>query len=158
MSTFILIGGAIIALVISFFKDRNKTKRSIGMAKGMLIKTGWDIMGVLAIVGLILALLPETLIQELLGNPNLFLSGVYGALIGTVTIIPAFIAFPLSASLVESGANLVAISAFITTLTMVGFATLPLEIEHFGKKFAVVRNLLSFFIALIIAGGMVIFL
>ncbi len=62
------------------------------------------------------------------------MSGLYGAMIGTITIIPAFIAFPLADSLVESGANLVAVAAFITTLTMVGFTTLPIEIEHFGKN------------------------
>ncbi|HDH27594.1 MAG TPA: permease, partial [Euryarchaeota archaeon] len=39
----------------------------------------------------------------------------------------------------------------ITTLTMVGFVTLPLEIKVLGKKLAILRNLFSFIIALIIA-------
>ena len=129
MSTIILIGCALLALAISFFKDRVKTKKSMGMAKGMLFKTAWDIIGVLAIVGLILALLPESLIQELLGNSNTFLSGIYGALIGTVTIIPAFIAFPLSSSLVKSGANLVAISAFMPQTSTQIAAQLGIEDE-----------------------------
>jgi len=79
---------------------------------------------------------------------------LYGALIGTVTIIPAFIAFPLSSSLVRGGAYLVAVAAFITTLTMVGFATIPIEIEHFGKKFTFTRNMLSFIFAIFISLGM----
>lgn len=158
MNTVLLILGSLLALLWSYSKDRKKTIKSLKMAKGMFLKTAVDIIGVLALVGLVLAAIPDNLIQSLLGNSNNFLSSIYGAVIGTVTIIPAFIAFPLADSLVKSGANLIAIAAFITTLTMVGFATFPIEIEHFGKKFTIIRNSLSFIFALLIAGGMVIIL
>ena len=158
MNTVLLILGSLLALLWSYSKDRKKTIKSLKMAKGMFLKTAVDIIGVLALVGLVLAAIPDNLIQSLLGNSNNFLSSLYGAVIGTVTIIPAFIAFPLADSLVKSGANLIAIAAFITTLTMVGFATFPIEIEHFGKKFTIIRNSLSFIFALLIAGGMVIIL
>ena len=41
--------------------------------------------------------------------------------------------------------------AFITTLTMIGVVTLPLEIKELGKKMALLRNGLSFIIAIVIA-------
>ncbi len=41
--------------------------------------------------------------------------------------------------------------AFLTTLTMVGIVTFPLEKKEFGLKFAVTRNALSFVSALVIA-------
>lgn len=158
MSTILLLSGTLTALGVSYYKSKEKTKKSVMMAKGMFLKTAQSIVGILALIGLILALIPQSLIKDLLGNSSYFLSGLYGALIGTVTIIPAFIAFPLADSLFKSGANLVGIAAFITTLTMVGFATLPIEIEHFGKKFAFIRNLFSFILAIFIALGMVIIL
>jgi uncharacterized membrane protein YraQ (UPF0718 family) len=158
MSTVILLTVSFLAVGISFFKDKKKTKKSLMMAKGMFLNTAGSIIGILMLIGLMLGLIPPEVIKDLLGNSSLFLSGFYGAVIGAVTIIPAFIAFPLAASLFESGANLVGIAAFITTLTMVGIATLPIEIEHFGKKFALVRNGLSFILALLIALGMVIIL
>ena len=43
------------------------------------------------------------------------------------------------------------LATFITTLTMIGMVTLPLEIKKLGKKFALLRNGLSFIIAIIIA-------
>ncbi len=49
------------------------------------------------------------------------------------------------------GAGLTAIAAFVTTLTMIGFVFLPLEIKELGKKFAFIRNGLSFIAAMIIA-------
>ena len=46
----------------------------------------------------------------------------------------------LAGSLVQKGAHLIAVAAFLTTLTMVGLVTMPIEIEHFDKKFAIIRN------------------
>ncbi len=158
VTTVLLIASSVLALGFSFLKDKDKTIESVKMARGLFIKTGSQIIVILALIGLFLALVPEDSIRNLLGGSNPILSGLYGALIGTITILPAFIAFPLSSSLVERGAHLIAVAAFITTLTMVGFVTMPIEIEHFGKKFTFIRNAVSFFVALIIAGGMVIFL
>ena len=158
MNTVLLILGSLLALLWSFLRDKKKTIKSLKMAKRMFLKTAVDIIGVLGLVGLVLAAIPDNLIQSLLGSSNTFISSLYGAVIGTITIIPAFIAFPLADSLVKSGANLIAVAAFITTLTMVGFATFPIEVDHFGKKFTIVRNGLSFIFALLIAGGMVIIL
>ena len=43
------------------------------------------------------------------------------------------------------------ISAFTTTLMMVGIITYPIEKQYFGIKVTIIRNLLSLIIALIIA-------
>jgi len=75
------------------------------------------------------------------------LVGVVGALMH----IPALLSFPLAASLLYNGASISAVAAFITTLTMIGTITLPLEIKELGKKMAILRNGLSFVIAIIIA-------
>ncbi|BBE31125.1 permease [Tepiditoga spiralis] len=158
MNTIILISLAVILFIWSIIKSKKKTKASLKIAKGMFLGMVSELIGIMAIVALVLSYLPPDLIKKLLGNSNLFLSSIYGAVIGTITIIPAFIAFPLSKSLYESGANLVAIAAFITTLTMVGFATMPIEIEHFGKKFTFYRNFLSFVFALVVALGMAVIL
>jgi len=49
------------------------------------------------------------------------------------------------------------LAAFTTTLMMVGILTFPIEKAYFGTKVTVVRNILSFFIALAvaIAGGII---
>lgn len=153
MTVIILIVISVILMCSSIIKSRNKSKQAIGIAKKMFLNTFAEVLGVMAIVGLLLALFPPDLIKEILGSENKILSTIYGALVGTITIMPAFIAFPLSKSLYINGAHLVAIAAFLTTLTMVGFATFPIEVKHFGKKFTIVRNLISFLMALIIAFG-----
>ncbi|MGL1890384.1 MAG: permease [Spirochaetaceae bacterium] len=154
MTTVIMIIIALSFLLFSITKSRSKTRQAVKFAKGMFINTFVEILGVMAIVGFILALLPPDLIKNLLGSSSKLLSSIYGAIIGTITIMPAFIAFPLSKSLYISGAHLVAIASFLTTLTMVGVATFPIEIKHFGIKFTLIRNVISFAMALIIAFGM----
>ena len=151
MTTAILIGLAVALLAWSWRRDAHKTRLSLQIAKGHLTGIGPTIASILALIGLVLAIIPQQYIQALLGGTSTFLSTVAAAVIGTVTILPAFVAFPLSASLVERGAHVVAVAAFITTLTMVGFATLPIEISYFGKRFAFLRNAASFVAALVIA-------
>ena len=151
MTTLILIAISAVLLIISIIKSRKKSRDVALIAKKMFLGTIVEVAGVMAIVGLILALLPQELIQKILGGGNVMQSTIYGALIGTVTIMPAFIAFPLTKSLFVNGAHIVSLAAFLTTLTMVGFATFPIEARHFGEKFAIVRNSVSFMMALVIA-------
>ena len=73
------------------------------------------------------------------------------AIIGSVTLVPGFVAFPLAAVLIESGAGLMQIAVFISTLMMVGIVTIPLEIKYFGKKAALIRNSLAFAFSFLVA-------
>ncbi|WP_425447799.1 permease [Dethiothermospora halolimnae] len=154
MTTILLIVLAVTALIWSLIKDKLKTKKVVYMSFKLFKSTFSEVFFLMALVALFLSLIPESIIKTLLGSKNEMLSIGWGALIGTITIIPAFVAFPLAGSLLNSGANLVAISAFITTLTMVGFATMPIEIKYFGKKFTFIRNGISILVAIIIALGM----
>ncbi|MBT3312741.1 MAG: hypothetical protein HN379_12190, partial [Desulfobacteraceae bacterium] len=51
----------------------------------------------------------------------------------------------------EDGVSLLAVTAFIMAWTTVGLAMLPLEATFFGKRFAIIRNTINFFFAIIIA-------
>lgn len=151
MTTIILIVGALGGLGLSLKKDLKKTKTTLGHAKAMMQAMLSDILGVLLLIGLIMALLPPATIEAYIGDQSGFLGLVSAALLGTITLIPAFVAFPLIGSLRDSGGGMMTLTAFLTTLTMVGVVTFPLEKESFGLKFAAVRNGLSFIFALGIA-------
>lgn len=141
----------VIWFVVSLFKDKSKTFNSIKMSSGMMKNMIGEIIGILFLIGLILTFIPPEIIKKYLGQSNILLSTVISAFIGSITLIPAFVAFPLAGSLVNAGASIVPIVAFLTTLTMVGMVTFPLERREFGFKFALTRNLLSFGFAVIIA-------
>lgn len=141
----------IILFIVSVTKDKNKTFDSIKMSSGLMKSMIGEIIGILFLIGLILTFIPPEKIKQYLGGSNILISTFVSAILGSITLIPAFVAFPLVGSIVKAGANIVPIVAFLTTLTMVGFVTFPLEKKEFGVKFALTRNILSFVFAIIIA-------
>ena len=142
---------AVAGLLIAFIKDRKKTTRSLKIAGKSFIKILPMVLIIIVFIGLLLGFVPPSQISRFVGEQ----SGMKGVLLvgvaGALMYIPALLAFPLAASLLESGASVTAVAAFITTLTMVGIITLPLEIKELGKKMALLRNGISFVIAIIIA-------
>ncbi len=137
-------------LFYSFIKDRQKTRQALKIAYNSFRNILPSMLGIIGLIGLMLALVPKETIEGLFGNNSpagiLIISAV-----GSVTLIPAFIAFPLAASLLQAGASIMAVSIFITTLLMVGVLTAPMEIQYFGKKFTILRNVFSLAAALGIA-------
>ena len=75
---------------------------------------------------------------------------VFGALIGSITLMPGFIAYPLCGFLIRNGVSYPIIAVFVTTLMMVGIVTIPIEKRYFGLKVTLLRNILSFIGAIII--------
>ncbi len=83
---------------------------------------------------MMLAILTPEQISNLLGSESGWYGVLVAAVIGSITLIPGFIAFPLAAALLKSGAGYMQIAAFVSTLMMVGIVTMPVEISYFGKK------------------------
>jgi uncharacterized membrane protein YraQ (UPF0718 family) len=143
-----------ICLVLSFNKSKEKTKKAFKIAKKAFVRTAPTLLTVLGIVGLTLGILTPETISRFIGEEAGILATLVASLIGAITLIPSLVAFPLSGSLLRSGATVTTISAFITTSVMVGVVTAPLEMKTLGKKFTLLRNGLGFAAALIIASIM----
>lgn len=142
---------AIVLTVVSLMKDKKKTFVAMKKSKGMMGNMLSEIVAIIFLIGLILTFIPPETIKSVLGSANTYVSTVIAALVGSITLIPAFVAFPLVGSLVDAGASIVPAVAFLTTLTMVGIVTFSLEKKEFGTKFAITRNMLSFCFAIIVA-------
>lgn len=138
-------------LILSFYKDRNKTYQALKKAKKSIVNILPELIGIIIIIGVILSLLNPETISVLLGEQSGFLGLLGAAMVGAITLIPGFIAFPLAAMLLENGAGSLPIAGFVSTLMMVGIATLPLEYRYFGRKIAIIRNSLAFGFSFLIA-------
>lgn len=136
--------------IISFILDKEKTILGIKKGLKMLLNILNPFLNILIIVAIVLYLIPENVILNYLGPNSGFMGYIIASIIGSITLIPGFISYPIASSLISKGASLGVIAIFMTTLMMVGIVTLPLEIKYFGKKAAIIRNLLNFIIAIII--------
>ncbi len=106
---------------------------------------------VILLVGLLLAIMNPEMISEIIGEKSGWFGIVLAAVIGSITLIPGFVAFPTAALLLQGGAGYMQIGAFISTLMMVGVVTIPVEIKYFGKKLTIYRNILAFLFSFIVA-------
>ena len=141
----------LLCLIVSFFKDKGKTKNAIKVAFKSLLEMLPVVLIVIILIGLLLGFMSPETISKFIGEQSGWEGFLLIAILGTVTHIPALLAFPIAASLLDSGAAFTSVAVFITTLTMIGIVTLPLEIQLMGRKFALLRNGISFVIAILIA-------
>jgi uncharacterized membrane protein YraQ (UPF0718 family) len=146
----ILLGLTFVALVLSLVSDRNKTVSGIKKGLKMFIGLLPTILNVLILVSAFLYLVPKETLSNLLGKNSGLFGIMIAAVLGSVSLIPMFITYPLAAILLKSGVSYRVLAVFITTLLMVGVLTLPLEAKYFGLKISIIRNVLSFIGALVI--------
>lgn len=152
---YVIAGGC---LIVSLLKDKGKTilalKKAFKAFEGILPQ----FLIVLLLVAVSLSILDTSTVSLLLGKDSGLLGVAVAAAIGSITLVPAFVAFPAASALLQKGAGVLQIATFVSCLMMVGVVTLPLEIKYFGKRIAIVRNvaaLLFSFVAAVFVDWMV---
>lgn len=142
---------ALVGIIIAFLKDRSKAIKALKIVGKVFIGILPMTLIIIVVIGLLLGFISSSQISQFIGDQSgpagVFLIGIAGAILH----IPALLAFPLGSSLLQNGASITAVAAFLTTLTMIGMITLPLKIRELGKKMALLRNGFSFIAALAIA-------
>ena len=140
-----------LALVLSLIASREKTLQALRVSYRRLTSILPAFLLMLVLVSIVLFLVPDVVISQYLGADNRFAGVLFASLLGSITLMPGFIAYPLAGILLKKGVAYMVLSAFTTTLMMVGVLTYPIESRYFGARVTVMRNAISFFIALIIA-------
>jgi len=140
-----------LAVLISFIADSERTLKALKMALKKFVTILPAFLGMLMLVSIVLFLIPDRVISQYLGSSNIFTGVLFASFLGSITLMPGFIAFPLCGILLKKGVLYMVLSAFTTTLMMVGIITYPIEKAYFGTKVTIIRNIISLFIALIVA-------
>jgi len=151
VDSYIFYGLAIIFLIISFIKDKKKTKMALKKAWKAFENILPELLVVILLVGFLLAVLNAETISKIIGSESGWFGVILAAIIGSITLIPGFVAFPMAALLLENGAGYMQIAAFVSTLMMVGIITIPVEVKYFGKRITIIRNVLAFLFSFIVA-------
>lgn len=141
------------ALLVSFASDRQKSVKALKMAWKKFFKIVPSFLSMLIMVAVVLYLVPDVMVSQYLGQENTTAAFLLGAVFGSITLIPGFIAFPLSGILLGKGVPYMVLSAFTTTLMIVGVLSFPVERAYFGTRATIIRNALSFCIAIVVALG-----
>jgi uncharacterized membrane protein YraQ (UPF0718 family) len=104
---------------------------------------------------LMLLALAETLIPKqtycLIFPKNWFIGSLIGATVGSISGGNALTSYILGGELRNEGVSMLAITAFIVSWVTVGIIQLPAEAVMLGRRFAIVRNAVSFCTSIVIA-------
>ena len=140
-----------VLLLVSLIKDPKKTVRALKIASKKIYHILPAFLSMLVLVSIILFLVPNSLISHYLGGNGKLVGVIIASVFGSITLMPGFISFPLCGILLQKGVSYMVLSAFSTTMMMVGVITFPVEKAYFGVKVTILRNVISYFIALVIA-------
>jgi len=126
-----------------FFNSWLKTKQTIKVTVPLVI-------GMLLLISCLDLLLNSKWILVLFQN-NFFVDSLIGGTIGSLAAGNPITSYILAGEFLQTGISLAATTAFILTWVTVGLVQLPAESLMLGKKYSIVRNILSFLSAIIIA-------
>ena len=107
------------------------------------------IFSVLLVVAFLQAIIPVELYSKIFTG-NIILDPVIGAIFGSISLGNPIVSYVIADGLLNNGVSVIAITAFIIAWVSVGIVQLPAESYFLGKKFAFVRNITSFFGAILI--------
>ena len=108
------------------------------------------ILGMLLLTSLVFELFPEQLYSGLFGN-GAFLDSLLAAAVGSIAIGHPLASYLLGGEMQEGGVGLTAVTALLVTWVTVGIVQIPAEALMLGMRFAVCRQIISFFAAIAIA-------
>ena len=108
------------------------------------------LFAVIGLVGLFQAAVSPQMLHSLFSGSPLQDSFI-GTLIGGVSVGQPFFSYLIGGELLKEGVSLYAVTAFILAWVTIGFVKLPMEWALFGRRFTLVRNLLGFIFALLVA-------
>ncbi len=143
MDIVLFYGLAVVGVVWSFTKSRQKTRQALKKAWKSFENILPSFAFILLLIGASLALISPSAVSELLGAKSGWIGLCIAATLGSITLIPGFIAFPLARAVLEMGAGMMPVAVFVSTLMMVGVVTAPLESQFFNRKTMLLRNGMS---------------
>ena len=151
----IFISVAAVLSAVSFLMDRDKTLAGFKKGWQMFRKLLLPFLNILIIVSIALYLIPPSAIDKYLGAGSGVGGFLIAAVVGSVTLIPAFISYPIAAGLLQQGTLTAALATDCRALGVnrvsLGVQSFSAELrEALGRRAAVIRNALNFVAAIVI--------
>ncbi len=138
----------VLALVLLFIGyQRGGGEHIIGLkaAGNILLQLIPLLIFAFVVAGMFQVLIPRELISRWIGVESGFRGILIGTGMGAIAPGGPFIAMPIAAGLLRTGASVGTMVAFLTAWSVLAVARIPLEIGFMGWKFALIRLACSFF-------------
>ena len=108
------------------------------------------ILGIFILVSFLKVVIPKEFYAKIFSGIPI-LDALIGAVLGSISVGNPLTSYVIGGEMLDQGVALVAVVAFLLSWVTVGIVQLPAESLILGRKFALVRNLVSFVSAIVIA-------
>jgi len=131
-------------------RNDNSMKQSIIKAGNGLWKAFPMILGTILLISLISTLISQSFYTNVFSK-NIILDSFIGSLVGSISAGNPITSYIFGGELLTQGISLLVVTAFLVSWVTVGLIQLPAESAILGKRFALLRNVSSFILAIIVA-------
>ena len=107
-------------------------------------------IGIILLMSLINMAVPKTFYEKIFSQ-NTFFDSLIGSSLGGILVGNSITSYVMGGEFLRQGVSLVAVTAFLVSWVTVGVLQFVAEAHYFGKKFMIIRNLLSFVFSIIVA-------
>ena len=136
---------AVILLLIGYYKGEGQHIIGMKSALRMTVQILPLLIFAFIVAGMVQVLVPQQLLSKWVGAE----SGMRGILIGTVAgaLAPGgpYVSLPVAAGLLQAGAGVGTMVAFLTGWSLWAVSHLPMEVGIMGWKFTLIRIASTFF-------------
>jgi uncharacterized membrane protein YraQ (UPF0718 family) len=108
------------------------------------------LVGIILFIAIVINTIPSKFYNKIFIENN-FIDSFIGASIGSIMAGNPINSYVIGIELLKQNIGLTAVTAFIISWVTVGVVQFPAEALLLGKKFALTRNIISFFFAIIIS-------
>ncbi|WGS64085.1 hypothetical protein [Marinitoga aeolica] len=143
----------VIILYVYLFKSKGKKEFKKAVKKGNknLIQNSIRIFSIFLIIGILQNFLSPKQVGDFLLNFSGVKGIITGLFTGAIMMGPPASGYPIAQYLFENNASVSLVSSFLLSWVMLGIIFITYELQNFGKKFTIVRNLYSIISIIIIA-------
>jgi len=147
----IIINGIVIAAwLFLFFKNRRQGIEAVKIGGRTVAGMLPLILIIICFIGLFTAFVNPADIAAYFGDRSGWQGFLIVAVISSFLQIPGIIAFPIAATLYQSGVSAGVVAVFACASTMSSVFTLPLEMKFLGRKLPFLRIGLTFVVCLVV--------
>ncbi|MFC1874732.1 permease [Chloroflexota bacterium] len=140
---------AIALLIYAYSKGGGEHILGLKAAGNIFLQVLPLLLFVFIIAGVIQYILPVEMVAKWVGAESGFRGIIIGTVAGGITPGGPMVSMPIAAGLLQSGAGIGTMVAFMTGWSLWAFSRIPLEIGLMGWKFTAIRLACTFFFPII---------
>ena len=139
--TVVMFAVAVALFIIASLQGEGKNVAGLKAAWAMTYQIIPLLLFAFVVAGLVQVLLPQDVISRWIGAESGFRGILLGTLGGALTPGGPFVSMPIAAGMLQAGAGMGTMVAFMTSWSLIAISRLPLEVGILGWRFAIIRTI-----------------